>query len=156
MHNPRQPRDRGAFLANLQSFITAAVVVMMIVGTICVLGILTSAFGDPRVGDMLVFRPSATIAGNDVVSARLEAQTGGQGRSCDLNPAVMAQGGGSIVVERHVLPGKRYLVHWAGSHTANGSQDCGSAADVTLSALSLKSLINALGGRGIVGGGNVF
>jgi hypothetical protein len=156
MDNPRQPRDREAISATVESVVTAAVVVLLIASMITVLAILTSAIASPRVGDVLVFKPSTPVGTNETVAATLTVQAGGQGRQCDLNPAVMAQGGGSIVVENQSVAGKHYLVHWAGTHTAIGPQDCGRSADLSLSAFALQSLISSLGGRGLVGGGNVF
>lgn len=157
MNDPRQPRDKQAIAATVESVVTAVVVVMMIGSVIALLGILTSAMAKPRVGDMVVFKPGASISDNEIVSATLESRPGGAAaRSCDLNPAIMAQSGGSIVVEKRSVAGDRYLVHWAGSRTATGSQDCGGSAELSLSFSALQSLVNSVGGRSIVGVSNVF
>jgi len=150
------PRDRAAMAATLESVVTAIIVVLMIASTISLLAMLTSAVASPRIGDMLLFKSSTAVGAGNVVSAALKPPSGGTGRHCDLDPAIMTQGGGSIVIEKRSVNGDRYLVHWAGSRTALGLQDCGRSAELRLSGSALRSLINALGGRGIAGGGNVF
>jgi hypothetical protein len=40
-------------------------------------------------------------------------------------------------------------VHWAGTHTSEGADDCGSKADLTISGSDLQLLTNAVGGAGV-------
>jgi hypothetical protein len=105
----------------------------------------------PRVGDMVVFRPNSEDS--DVWQLQVPAtEVSGQsaGRTCILNPTVMAATGGSLVVEqRRDLSPPLYEVHWAGEHTEQGATDCGASADLTVTRTDLQKLANAAGGFGV-------
>jgi hypothetical protein len=90
----------------------------------------------PKVGDIVVFQP--------------QSEPGSQVAGCSLEPNIMAQKGGSLIVERRQNePSLLYLVHWAGSATAGTTGNCGHAADLLLSHRNLQRLANAGGGFGI-------
>jgi len=106
----------------------------------------------PRVGDMIVFVPTQ----GDVDSWQLAvATTAVSGRDaavgpCVFDPNTMSAGGGSLVIEsRQDASPPRFLLHWAGQHTANGPGDCGATADVMLDRYDLQRLANAAGGFGV-------
>jgi hypothetical protein len=61
----------------------------------------------------------------------------------------MTAGGGSLVVEQRLEKPRVYHVHWAGTHTSEGADDCGSKADLTISGSDLQLLTNAVGGAGV-------
>jgi hypothetical protein len=106
----------------------------------------------PRVGDMVVFVPTApdtdtwqlqistsAVAGRD--------QTAGP---CIFDPNEIAATGGSLVVEsRQETSPPSFRIHWAGQHTAKGTGDCGASADITLDRYDLQRLANAAGGFGV-------
>jgi hypothetical protein len=113
----------------------------------------------PKVGDILVFRPTAQVPADWEFAVRKypggtyggQSTGGGEptGR-CALQPDIMASGGGSLVVEQRLdHPGSRtYRVHWAGAHTSNVG-DCGGTADLVVSGPDLQLLTNAVGGPGV-------
>lgn len=105
----------------------------------------------PRVGDMVVFKPNSQDT--DVWQLQVPA-TDVVGRagltSCTLNPTVMASDGGSLVVEaRHDTSPPVYRLHWAGKQTEAGPNDCGPAADFSVTRTDLQKLANAAGGFGV-------
>lgn len=155
MNGPRQngPRGEGRISQTVESWLTAAAVVMMIASVATLVMLVATAFAPPRVGDLVVFRPGARVAQSFSVTAR---HAGTQESTCTLDPAVMQQGGGSLVVESRSRPAQDYRVHWAGSRTADGANTCGQSADLILREADLQSLVNAMGGRGLAGRGNVF
>lgn len=137
------------FAAYLPAFV--AVVVMMI-GFISTLMVLQLDVMQPKVGDMVVFKPG-TLDNDawqlEVAAINVAGRPAEQG-PCLLNPNVMVQTGGSLVVEQRSLDGsKLYRLHWAGGRTADGSGDCGNHADMTLSRTDLQKLANAAGGFGV-------
>lgn len=150
-HSPRW-RDRAPLSATIEAALTAGVLVLMIVSLGAVAVLLTSAMASPAVGDVLMFKQGAPIAGNDILSARRSNIPA----RCDLNPAIMAEGGGSIVIEAESTSNAVYRVHWAGTRTATGAEDCGRTADLELSRHDLQTLIGAIGGRGFGSQGNAF
>jgi hypothetical protein len=73
----------------------------------------------------------------------------GRARNCVLMPSVMAQYGGSLVIEAKELSHPpAFRVHWSGPHTAIGPGDCGKSADLTLQLVQLRALANVAGGYG--------
>jgi hypothetical protein len=70
--------------------------------------------------------------------------------ACSLDPNVMADKGGSLVVEGlQDEPSLQYRVHWAGSETARTSGSCGASANLLVSRTDLQRLANAAGGFGV-------
>jgi hypothetical protein len=73
--------------------------------------------------------------------------------NCVMTPSVIADGGGSFVIESKQLAHPPvFLVHWSGQRTDNGAQDCGGSADLLLSLIQLRALANVAGGYGVVHG----
>ncbi len=97
-----------------------------------------------RVGDIVAFnRPGGAVPISDIVVSR-----GTQ--SCVLDPQILANHGGSLVVEHQAdESGGSYLVHWAGPQTALGNADCGRSADLVVTENDLTSLAIVAGGFGI-------
>ena len=107
---------------------------------------------DPIVGDMIVFAPIP--ADVDAWQLNVEAPNVAHRVSsegpCVLDPNVMSVNGGSLIVEaREETSPPRFLLHWAGRHTAQGEGDCGGAADLMLDRRDLRRLANAAGGFGL-------
>ena len=106
----------------------------------------------PKVGDIVVFQSRSQDAYMSQISipATLVSEAGSHVARCSLEPNVMAEKGGSLIVERRQdEPSLLYLVHWAGSATAGTTGNCGRAADLLLSHRDLQRLANGGGGFGI-------
>ena len=157
----RQPDEkRDALAPTLAAYLPAMVAVaVMIIGFASTLMVLQLDVLQPKVGDMVVFKPGTQD--NDAwqleVAADKVAGRSVQQGSCMLNPTVIARQGGSLVVEQRNLGGdKLYRLHWAGRQTADGPGDCGTTADLTLSRTDLQKLANAAGGFGVGDKGAVW
>lgn len=155
MNSPRQngPRPEGRVSQTVESWLTAIAAVMMAASVIALVMLVSTAFAPPRVGDIVLFKPGARVADSFTITAH---QVGAPASACTLDPAVMVQGGGSLVVESRSVPAHDYQVHWAGSRTAKDGHNCGQSADLVLRQADLQSLVNAMGGRGLAGRGYVF
>jgi hypothetical protein len=100
----------------------------------------------PQVGDILTFEASRKPPRN--APARVAAARDGQA-DCVLDTAVLHRLGGSLVVEsRSPRPKRLYRLHWAGTRSADGAADCGTAADLLLDTERLEMIAMAAGGFG--------
>ncbi len=143
---PRRPRvDEAAAGEIAGTVLIACVVAMVLASAVAVVSAARLIELGPRVGDILVFRHDARVPADWTIAAK----TAPSAADCTLRPDVMTTGGGSIVVESRSYNPLQYRVHWAGAHTSEGSSDCGSTADLTLSRPDLQMLINAVGGVGV-------
>jgi hypothetical protein len=125
-----------------------ATAIMMIFYLSIVLVLQLDAFR-PKVGDIVVFRP---LSQNSIISQMTvpASATRFHGAECSLDPNVIAEEGGSMIVEaRQDEPSLLYRVHWGGSKTALASSDCGGSADLLMSRADLQKLANAAGGFGV-------
>jgi hypothetical protein len=106
----------------------------------------------PKVGDIVAFRPGSQDADMwqmDIPATRVSAM-GSPVAACSLDPNVMADKGGSLIVEgRQDEPSLQYRVHWAGGETARTKGDCGASAELLVSRTDLQRLANAAGGFGV-------
>ena len=103
-------------------------------------------------GCLVAFKPGSqdTDMWQMTIPGTLVAAIGAPQASCALDPNVMAEKGGSLVVEgREDAPTVQYRVHWAGTQTARSAEDCGASADVLVSRTDLQRLANAAGGFGV-------
>jgi hypothetical protein len=106
----------------------------------------------PKVGDIVAFRPGSqdTDMWQMTIPATLLTATGTPVEGCSLDPNVMAEKGGSLVVEgRQDAPSLQYRIHWAGSSTAPATGNCGDSANLLVSRTDLQRLANAAGGFGV-------
>jgi hypothetical protein len=106
----------------------------------------------PKVGDIVAFRPGSqdTDMWQMTIPGTLVSAMGSPVSECSLDPNVMAEKGGSLVVEgRQDDPSLQYLVHWAGSETAKTNGNCGGSANLLVSRTDLQRLANAAGGFGV-------
>ena len=155
----RQPGDSPATSATLDSILTASTVVLLLASLGGLAALISSLHIGLRVGDILVFKPTANVIGDlPVTASRAGAsfRQAGTRVTCTLDPTAMAKGGGSLVVETKSLVKPVYTVHWAGARTATDGTGCGSAADLTMSRMDLQSLVNAIGGFSFNASGNVL
>lgn len=112
----------------------------------------------PKLGDIVAFRPGSqdTDMWQMTVPATLVSAMGSPLEACSLDPNVMADKGGSLVVEGlQDKPSLQYRVHWAGSQTAGTNGNCGASADLLVSRTDLQRLANAAGGFGVGDKGSV-
>ena len=104
----------------------------------------------PKIGDIVAFRAGSQDTDMWQMSVPATLVAGAPGAACALDPNVIAQKGGSLIVEgRQDEPSVRYLVHWAGSGTASAPGDCGASANLLVSRTDLQRLANAAGGFGV-------
>jgi len=152
----RHERDSEATSDTIDSLLTACTVVLLLASLGGLAALFSSLHIGLRVGDILVFKPDATVADSLPVTATRLPQPSAVAATCTLDPAVMAHGGGSLVVETKSLTKPIYGVHWAGAHTSTGSGDCGGSMDLTMSRMDLQTLVNAIGGFSLSSRGNVL
>ncbi len=107
----------------------------------------------PAVGGIIVFKADAAATEWWSVKAVVDrrrhiwAVRCNRRQTCVLSPDVMADRGGSLVVEaRRMSRPPVYRVHWAGGHTDACAGDCGTAADLVLERTELMRLANVAGG----------
>jgi hypothetical protein len=106
----------------------------------------------PKIGDIVAFKPGSedTDMWQMTIPATLVSGTGSPVAACSLDPNVMADKGGSLIVEgREEDPTLQYLVHWAGSATARTTGNCGASANLMVSRTDLQRLANSAGGFGV-------
>jgi hypothetical protein len=102
----------------------------------------------PRTGDLLIFTP-AKHSWLEVEPVEVATIGKASPRSCILDPQVMKQFGGSLLVESTQLhPRLSFRVHWSGSHTSDQATDCGSAVDLRLDDHDLDAMSLSAGGSG--------
>jgi hypothetical protein len=129
---------------------TAAVLVVLValvgLGGVIRLAQSVSELG-PGVGDVLSFDATHHTLrdGAPPVTARRDGQP-----ECVLDPAVIHQFGGSLIIEsRSPIPDRTYRVHWAGERSSNGTGDCGRSAELLLYSDDMDVLAMAAGGYGV-------
>jgi hypothetical protein len=160
----RQPRDSETISDTVDSLLTACTVVLLLASLGGLVALFTSLHIGLRVGDILAFKPEASVADGLPVTATKAVRVAEQSATgkpapaavCTLDPAIMAHEGGSIVVESKSLIYPTYRVHWAGAHTSMGAGDCGSSVDLKISRMDLQTLVNAIGGFSFNSRGYVF
>src|ERR1700733_5286290 len=126
-HQPRR-RDtrRGiSFAAWLPVFAAMAI---MITGCLSTFLVLQLDEFRPKVGDIVAFKPGSqdTDMWQVTIPATLISGMGSPLVECLLDPNLMGDKGGSLVVEGlQDKPTLQYRIHWAGLATARTSGDCG-------------------------------
>jgi len=106
----------------------------------------------PKLGDIVAFKAGSqdTDLWQMTIPATLLSAKGEPVADCTLDPNVMAENGGSMVVDGRVeVPSVQYRVHWAGSATAKSGGNCGASANLLVSRTDLQRLANAAGGFGV-------
>ncbi len=93
----------------------------------------------PPVGEILRFGPYAQPG----PTWQIDAVRSVDRRRCVLQPVVMAQARGSLVVEQRLADGRTFLAHWVGGPTSDGGVYCGSAVDLTIALPEMQTLVNA-------------
>jgi hypothetical protein len=124
----RDGATRGAALAAWLPVLAAMAI--MITGCLSTFLILQMDEFQPKVGDIVAFKPGLqdTEMGQMTIPATVVSAAGLSLMECSLDPNVMAENGGSLVVEGvQDRPSLQYRIHWAGSVTAKPTSDCETA-----------------------------
>jgi hypothetical protein len=124
---------------------------VMLIGCIVTFLVLNLEALRPKVGDMVVFHPTSQEQDAWKIDVPMY-RPGPNGQTmCTMDPAVIVQQGGSLVVEARddATPAAQYRLHWAGPHSAQGAGDCAGSADLAVSRVDLQKLANAAGGFGV-------
>lgn len=129
-----------------------AAMAIMVTGCVSTLLVLQLDEFRPQVGDIVAFQPGSqdTDMWQITIPATLVSAEGSPVGECALDPNVIGETGGSLIVEsRQDEPSLRYMVHWAGSATAATKGNCGYSANLMVSRTDLQRLANAAGGFGV-------
>ncbi len=129
-----------------------AAVAIMVTGCLSTFLVLQLDEFRPKVGDIVAFKPASqdTDMWQMTIPATVVSPMGAPLAECALDPNVMAEKGGSLVVEgRQDEPSLQYHIHWAGSETARPTGNCGASANLLVSRTDLQRLANAAGGFGV-------
>jgi hypothetical protein len=119
------------------------------------MAVLTGALGfadlvrvsGPAVGDVVAFDANFGVP-EDLPTRLSVVRTDGSPCQLDLN--VMRQVHGSLMVDSATEEAPHaYRLHWAGTHSSLGSDDCGTTADIVASDRVMATLLVASGGVGI-------
>ena len=136
-----------------------AALAIMITGCVSTFLVLQLDQFRPKLGDIVAFRPSSQDADlwQMIIPATLMSSTQKPLGECSLDPNVIAEKGGSMIVEgRRDTPSLQYIIHWSGSATSHTSGNCGSDASLLVSRTDLQRLANAAGGFGVGDKGLVY
>lgn len=130
-----------AFLG-MAAFVIAAIVIIV--------GLAGMADGlGPQLGDIVSFLPGNIISSMPTSITVSPVNTTAR-KTCVLDMQVIQTSGGSLVIEAtRSEPDRLFNVHWAGSRTSDGQNDCGSSADLLLNRVQVAALIFAAGGKGV-------
>jgi hypothetical protein len=151
-HPNRDPREPTSLSGSAWGPALAAAALIVAIGGMTTWLALKFDALRPRVGDMIVFVPSAGDGDSWQLQVATTAVTGRDWNAgpCVFDPNEMSAAGGSMVIEaREEVSPPRFRLHWAGQHTAKGAGDCGASAELTLDRYDLQRLANAAGGFGV-------
>jgi hypothetical protein len=156
MRHPN-PDQRGRNNSPLHSGLAAwlpvlAAMAIMLTGCLSTFLVLQLDEFRPKIGDIVVFKPG--LQDPDMwqmtIPAQMVSSKGAPAGRCVLDPDVIAKKGGSLIVEGLQLkPSLEYMVHWAGSRSTHGRENCGTNTELTVSRTNLQRLANAAGGFGV-------
>ncbi|HEX2942611.1 MAG TPA: hypothetical protein VHO91_16290 [Rhodopila sp.] len=154
---PFDPHGSGRHNSTHHAGLTAwlpvlAAMAIMVTGCLSTFLVLQLDEFRPKLGDIVAFKPGSqdTEMWQMTIPATLVSPTGAQTGTCSLDPNVMAEDGGSLIVESmQETPSLAYRVHWSGTRTADNGTNCGASAEMTISRTDLQRLANAAGGFGV-------
>ena len=126
----------------------AGIGLVVLVAIMLVVNLLRIAneFG-PQIGAIMEFEP-VEAAPNDTQVRIVALKTDESSPSpCVLDVHVMLASGGSLLIDAIPFdPRRRVRVHWIGTHTSDGVNDCGTAADLLVTREDIASLTVAASG----------
>ena len=131
-------------------FALLAIVTVIVTAITLTVGLLRLADNlGPQIGDIISF-PVAKIPPTSTTVLMVDPVGASSRRPCALDVAVLQRFGGSLMIEAmQFKPDRRFQVHWAGSRTSGGQQDCGGSADLLLNQFQITTLVFAAGGTGV-------
>ena len=152
--DPLEPRrNRTSDRVSLASWLPVlAAMAIMVTGCLSTFLMLQLDAFRPRLGDIVAFKPGSqdTDMWQMAIPATLISAMGEPLADCSLDPNVMAEQGGSLIVEgSQDQPSPRYRIHWTGAETARTGGSCGESANLLVSRADLQRLANAAGGFGV-------
>jgi hypothetical protein len=101
----------------------------------------------PAVGDIVSF--DANLGVPDDLPTKLGVVRT-DGTPCQFDLYVMQSVHGSLIVDAATTESPpSYRLHWSGTHSSLGGDDCGATADVVASARVMAALLVATGGVGV-------
>jgi hypothetical protein len=106
----------------------------------------------PKLGDIVAFKPGSQDSDmwQMAIPATVVSTTGTSIGACTLDPNIMAERGGSLIVEGvQSSPTLQYKIHWSGARTNKDASSCGDEAELMVSRTDLQRLANAAGGFGV-------
>jgi hypothetical protein len=139
-----QERFKGAYTVAL------IILLILLVGMVGLAGAIrlaqSAAELGPQVGDIVNFDPARRVPRDSPPGLTVNRDGAS---SCVIDIRTLHRLGGSLVVEsRTPRPNRAYRVHWAGKQSAEGTDNCGTSADLTLDDDTLDILAMAAGGFG--------
>jgi hypothetical protein len=158
--DPRDPaRNSDTQGSSLTTWLPVlAAMAIMVTGCLSTFLVLQLDAFRPRVGDIVAFRPGSqdTDMWQMTIPATMVSAMGAPLAACSLDPNVIAEKGGSLVVEGTIdQPSLQYMIHWAGTETARTGATCGTSANLLVSRTDLQRLANAAGGFGVKDKGTI-
>lgn len=131
-------------------FVLLAIATVIVAATALTAGLLRLADNlGPQIGDIIAF-PVAGTPSTSATVLMVDPIGASSRRRCALDVPVMQRSGGSLFIEAmQFKPDRRFQVHWAGSRTSDGQEDCGGSADLLLNHYQITTLVFAAGGTGV-------
>jgi hypothetical protein len=131
-------------------FVLLAIATVIVTAITLAAGLLRLADNlGPRIGDIIAF-PVTRIPSVSTTVIMVDPVGASSRRPCVLDVPVMQRSGGSLMIEAmQFKPDRRFRVHWAGSRTSDGQEDCGGSADLLLNHFQITTLVFAAGGTGV-------
>jgi hypothetical protein len=146
-------RNSSSHLTGLTAWLPVlAAMAIMVVGCLSTFLVLQLDEFRPKLGDIVTYKPGSEDSDmwQMLISASVVRPDGAVAGTCKLDPNVMAEKGGSLIVEALDASAEaQYRIHWQGSQTTATKDGCGTSAELTVSRTDLQRLANAAGGFGI-------
>jgi hypothetical protein len=150
--NPHS-RNTGAHSTTLTAWLPVlAAMAIMMVGCLSTFLVLQLDEFRPKLGDIVTYKPGSEDSDmwQMMIPATVIAADGTAHGTCKLDPNVMADKGGSLIVEGlSTAADVQYRIHWQGMQTTTTREDCGRSAELEVSRTDLQRLANAAGGFGV-------
>jgi hypothetical protein len=149
----RRGRHDNGHHTNLTAWLpVVAAMAIMVTGCLSTFLVLQLDEFRPKLGDIVAFRPGSqdTDMWQMTIPATVVSDDGTPVAACNLDPNVMAERGGSLIVEGvRSKPTLQYTIHWSGTRTTKDQTSCSDAANLVVSRTDLQRLANAAGGFGV-------
>jgi hypothetical protein len=146
--NQRHSNAEPAIGTIIPVSIVAVLLVAVLIGVV-----IRCPIFEPGIGDIIAFDAPTILSGGEPFQVSIAPAPNDAvqpASTCFLQPDVMTQSGGSLIVEgRQTDDAGSFLVHWSGAHTSLGGKDCGQSAELLLTPTDLLALASFAGGFGV-------